>query len=134
MHVQGEVRELKEQLAHQEEARPSGMGEAGSERCGGISQQDSAGASLIDQLASSMHGNVAERINQQKALFEVQDANVRNRMLLERLTRELQVRAAGTACCVAPCGLLRGFGCCGAACMWLQPTCGCCRGTCVHAG
>lgn len=92
--VQGEVRQLKEQLAHQEEVRPSAAGEAEGDPPGAAAaaQQDRAGATLMDQLASRIHATVAERINQQKALFEAQDANVRNRLLLERLQARLQVR------------------------------------------
>lgn len=96
--AQGEVRQLKEQLAHQEELRPSAAGEADGEPAGAAAaaQQDRAGATLMDQLASRIHATVAERINQQKALFEAQDANVRNRLLLERLVTRLQVWPPGS--------------------------------------
>lgn len=49
------------------------------------------GVSLVDTLVSSIHNNVAERINLQKALFEVQDADVRTRMQLEALESSLKV-------------------------------------------
>lgn len=93
MYVKGEVRQLKEQLAHQEEVRPSAAGEMDAAGGSTAAQQDRTGATLMDQLASRIHATVAERINQQKALFEAQDANVRNRLLLERLQARQQVRA-----------------------------------------
>ena len=59
------------------------------------------GVSLFDTLVSSIHNNVAERINLQKALFEVQDADVRTRMQLEALHTHRRVRfldPQGLAC------------------------------------
>jgi hypothetical protein len=88
--MQGEVRNLKEQLALQEEARPSPGNDFGDlERAGAAPE---AGIAVVDKLASRIHANVAERINQQKAISEVQDANMKTGRALEGLTARLQVR------------------------------------------
>lgn len=86
--MQGEVRQLKEQLVMQEESRSPSV--AGTDM--NITNMHPEGVSLFDTLVSSIHNGVAERINLQKALFEVQDADVRTRMQLEALQNSLRVR------------------------------------------
>lgn len=86
--MQGEVRHLKEQLALQEESRSPSI--AGTDN--NMANMHPEGVNLFDTLVSSIHNNVAERINLQKALFEVQDADVRTRMQLEALLAQNSAR------------------------------------------
>jgi hypothetical protein len=92
--MQGEVRHLKEQLALQEESRSPSI--AGTDP--NLPSMHPESVSLFDTLVSSIHNNVAERINLQKALFEVQDADVRTRMQLEALQDSLKVCNWSTSC------------------------------------
>jgi hypothetical protein len=92
--MQGEVRHLKEQLALQEESRSPSI--AGTDP--NLPSMHPESVSLFDTLVSSIHNNVAERINLQKALFEVQDADVRTRMQLEALQDSLKVWNWSTSC------------------------------------
>ena len=97
-HMQGEVRHLKEQLALQEESRSPSI--AGTDM--NMSSMHPEGVSLFDTLVSSIHNNVAERINLQKALFEVQDADVRTRMQLEALQETLKVCSLNDTLLLSP--------------------------------
>jgi hypothetical protein len=84
---QSEVRHLKEQLALQEESRSPSV--AGTDAA--AAADAAPGVALVDTLVSSIHCGVAERINLQKALFEVQDADVRTRAQLAALQCARQV-------------------------------------------
>ncbi|KAG1677565.1 hypothetical protein FOA52_014463 [Chlamydomonas sp. UWO 241] len=81
--LQGEVQDLKIQLAD----RPSTGGPSsphGNVDGGGDSQESQTLAS-IDVLVQEMNDNIEERINLQKALFEIEDANVCNKYELNQL-------------------------------------------------
>lgn len=68
--LQGEVQGLKAQLQEKQHVDPSMLGRP-------VSIDDSSLA-MIDSLAQEMNDNIEERINLQKALFELEDLNVCN--------------------------------------------------------
>lgn len=79
------MRQLKEQLGSQDEARRS---------AGGAERQDSSAhaMALIGALVEGVNTNVAEGINYHKALFEVRDATGKNRRAIQALQLKMQVR------------------------------------------
>ena len=68
---QHEVQGLKEQL--NDRPRSSSLATVG------VSSTESDVLAFIDTLVHEMNDNIEERINLQKALFEIEDANIFNR-------------------------------------------------------
>lgn len=82
--LQGEVQDLKEKLRVKEkEAPPLG--------CLNPVPEEDAQMQWLDNLSSEINENTEERINLQKALFELEDANVCNKCELQHLEQYLQV-------------------------------------------
>ncbi|GIL46590.1 hypothetical protein Vafri_3551 [Volvox africanus] len=69
--LQSEVQDLRAQLIEREAARPPGVSKPRT------SEEDLL--ALIGKLVEEMNDNIEERINLQKALFEIEDANLYNK-------------------------------------------------------
>mmetsp|Transcript_9505 Transcript_9505/g.27171 ORF Transcript_9505/g.27171 Transcript_9505/m.27171 type:complete len:980 (+) Transcript_9505:572-3511(+) len=84
--LQTEVQQLKDQL-QQKETLPS-VTEGGSGR--GAEESEDDQMKWLDDLSSEINENTEERINLQKALFELEDTNVLNKCELQQLEHYLQ--------------------------------------------
>ena len=90
---QSEVQDLKSQLSERHTPLP------------GVSRSHEADTlALIDSLVQEMNDNIEERINLQKGLFEIEDANLYNKYELKQLEEFLD---HGEGCLQAPLSCLR---------------------------
>ncbi|KXZ53067.1 hypothetical protein GPECTOR_8g60 [Gonium pectorale] len=80
--LQSEVQDLRAQLIERENARPLGIAKPRT------SEEDLL--VLIGKLVEEMNENIEERINLQKALFEIEDANLYNKHELSQLEEYLE--------------------------------------------
>jgi len=93
--LQNEVQQLKAQLSQQESPHANGLPTVPEEEGRAVEasqQQDEEAAQMkwLDDLSSEINENTEERINLQKALFELEDTNVCNKCELQHLENYLQ--------------------------------------------
>ncbi|KAK3272890.1 hypothetical protein CYMTET_18839 [Cymbomonas tetramitiformis] len=85
--LQGEVSHLREALAEKEELlAEEGQGQKG----GGMPSGEQALWQVLEQLSEQLQANAKERVNLQKAVFELQDQNMGNQCEVANLDRTLQ--------------------------------------------
>jgi kinesin family protein 18/19 len=87
--LQSEVQDLRSALAERQVAAPSAVPGALAVPGAHRSTEEEL-LTCIDSLVQDMHENIEERINLQKALFEIEDANVFNRYELRQLEEFLE--------------------------------------------